>query len=97
MAPARLKQLVGQAAQRAEWERAAKQRGGDAEGTQAGVDLTIHKRMLKELPPRRQGVLKSIAQGALWTEERRRKRGLQAEGNCKRCGAATEDLEHRFW
>eukprot|EP00969_Alexandrium_andersonii_P185416 8192060-Alexandrium_andersonii.AAC.1 len=64
MAPAAVKRMVEKAAQRKEWERGAKLRT-DAGGTAQGVDITIYKRCLKELPPHRQGVAKAIAQGAL--------------------------------
>ena len=82
----------------ARWREAVAKRP-DLDGIQGGVDreATCHLYRQGHLPERRRGLLRGILGGGLWTGASRARAGLAETAACPHCGAAREDLYHRWW
>ena len=94
-----MKQVLQQAIVRQQWAKAAQHFAG--KGLEAGVDLTVAKRHLRQL--RRQGqhkdagLLMAILQGAIWPKSRRAEAGWIPDGTCTRCNQAEDTGYHQMW
>ena len=87
-------------ARRQVWRQVAKdrERSGDSLGIQRGVDRDATMAPYERFDWRRQGIMRSVLLGAVWTQERRSKMPGNVDGPvCQHCGSAHEDLEHLWW
>ena len=82
------------------WRRVEKERkrSGDACGIASGINRTQTLRYYNLCRPMRQGVLRRIHLGSVWTNTRlSHQPRLGISRVCSRCNAEDEDLQHLWW
>eukprot|EP00973_Karenia_brevis_P049863 6923864-Karenia_brevis.AAC.1 len=92
-------EVFEKALQQSQWERAAEHRNG--EGLQQGADMyvvkQIHRQLKRDGYDNEAGMLKVIARGGLWLNQRKAEAGYQCNPICPLCKQEAEDEEHLFW
>eukprot|EP00969_Alexandrium_andersonii_P203544 8994357-Alexandrium_andersonii.AAC.1 len=72
------------------WQKVEARRPTDAAGAAAGVDVrSFHADLPKE--ERMAGLVRMMARGASWTQQRMAEAGYAVSGTCPRCGENDED------
>eukprot|EP00959_Pyramimonas_sp_CCMP1952_P317561 6646186-Pyramimonas_sp.AAC.1 len=81
------------------WTKAAGHYYG--KGMQHGMDTTMLEKTVQKLRKadrvQEAGALEALARGTIWTGQRRKAAGYQADGVCPRCTKAPDTLEHRIY
>eukprot|EP00973_Karenia_brevis_P046786 6492009-Karenia_brevis.AAC.1 len=89
--------LVRDGARRALWIKASKRRA-DMQGIEFGIDrFATQSAMLRCRSSYRMGMLRSIISGAVMTQDRLHRAGMEVSNLCPYCSQAVEDHTHMWW